>query len=626
MSLVGANMMGANLQMAILSGAEVRRASLDDADFTGALLDDAVLYDSSLRKAKLANSKGLTGRALAGTDLTGATLPEQLDQFPLVSTATDIAAQTQKLALLIVAACFYCWLTVGSTSDASLVLNSGTAKLPAVGVDIATTTFFLVAPGLLLSLHVYLHLHLQRLWECLAWLPARFPDGQRLDRRAFSWLLADVIRSETPQLRKSEVAFDRSGQSLSKLLIWWLVPLTIAVLLQRSLPSQHVGLLTSQTAILSFAAVFTWHCRRLMRRTLRRRTEVGTESWRSLRGILASFGVTVFLTTGMLWWGSLAFSTLEASRPYIEYSGPEGYMYASRRGSSSKASPGLPAKIASYSLAFSQSRLNADLSGSNLTVLPDKWSGEEPKDFTRIVGQSLTNRYLLGLNLKNSTLIKADFSGSDLAGSDFSGADLRMMKFGVATENVEGWGVILGAREIALGYRRREAITFGGIINANFSNADLRFASLWPFSLSGSEFLRADLRYASISSQRGPNSFVGADLRNASLSGTDWARTLFYGARLEGTDLSGVQDLNPKSIAFVVVDSRTRLPKGIEPFELLSGPLGAFQATSLRIALNDCIEEEKDTLNLPGLAESQMEKCLKVAREWMSLNKEQTHR
>lgn len=342
-------MVGANLREAVLSGARITQTNLDDADFSEAILDEAVLYDSSLRRAKLASATGLSAGALAGTDLTDAALPPQVSDFPLLSTAHEIASQSQTLTILIVAACFYCWITVGSTTDSSLVLNTGAARLPVAGVDIPTTTFFTVAPGLLLSLHVYLHLTLQRLWECLAWLPAKFPDGQRLDRRAFSWLLADVIRSETPQLRKSEVAFGRSGQALSKLLIWWLVPLTIAVLLQRSLPSQHVGLLVSQTAVLSCAVVFTWHCRRLMRRTLRRREHVAVRLRRRIGAILTTVSTTVLLTAVLAWWGSLAFSTLEVSKPYFEYSGPEGFIASSQR-SIENASPALAARIAAYSL------------------------------------------------------------------------------------------------------------------------------------------------------------------------------------------------------------------------------------------------------------------------------------
>lgn len=87
-------------------------------------------------------------------------------------------------------------------------------------------------------------------------------------------------------------------------------------------------------------------------------------------------------------------------------------------------------RVAAYSLAFSKSRLNADLSGTVLNALPDKWIGDDPKDFARIAWVDLSNRFLVGLSLKRAVLVKADFSGSDLGGADLRHASVSTSSVG----------------------------------------------------------------------------------------------------------------------------------------------------------------------------------------------------
>ncbi len=60
--------------------------------------------------------------------------------------------------------------------------------------------FYLFAPFLLVGLYTYFHLYLQRLWESLADLPAIFPDGTPLDKKADPWLLIGLVRAHLPLL------------------------------------------------------------------------------------------------------------------------------------------------------------------------------------------------------------------------------------------------------------------------------------------------------------------------------------------------------------------------------------------------------------------------------------------
>src|SRR5437764_1496161 len=123
------------------------------------------------------------------------------------------------------------WLTVASTTDAQLLNQAAppSSRLPILGVDIPLVLFYTVAPVLLLSLYVYFQLGLQRLWEELADLPAIFPDGRTLDKKAYPWLLNVLVRAHLPRLRASRTRLTRWQGRFSMVLAWGLSPMSIAL-------------------------------------------------------------------------------------------------------------------------------------------------------------------------------------------------------------------------------------------------------------------------------------------------------------------------------------------------------------------------------------------------------------
>jgi site-specific recombinase XerD len=53
-----------------------------------------------------------------------------------------------------------------------------------------------------MCLYFYFHLYLDNLWEELAGLPAYFPDGKRIDQRAYPWLLVTLVRKHFKRLKE----------------------------------------------------------------------------------------------------------------------------------------------------------------------------------------------------------------------------------------------------------------------------------------------------------------------------------------------------------------------------------------------------------------------------------------
>ncbi|MBT5753150.1 MAG: pentapeptide repeat-containing protein [Rhodospirillaceae bacterium] len=231
--LQGASLKWANLRGASLVGADLESLEKKDV-FT--LLRYADLHDTNLTDAKLSNVKGLQSSQLGGADLTNAKLPPDIAEFKGLNHVTEISKHARNVFLAVVGGCVYSWLTIATTTDAALLTNSASTPLPIIQTKVPIAGFFLVAPAILLTLYIYLHMYLQRMWEGLASLPAIFPDGRRLDERAYPWLLTSLVHAHVPRLKTNRPVFWWIEMALSILSAWCLVPGTIAWFWLRHLP------------------------------------------------------------------------------------------------------------------------------------------------------------------------------------------------------------------------------------------------------------------------------------------------------------------------------------------------------------------------------------------------------
>lgn len=200
-----------------------------------------------MQNANLENTNFLLTSQLGGADVTGAKLPEPIAEFKGLETIAEATSNAQKLFVAMLGGCLYSWLTIGTTKDAALLTNSASSPLPIIGTALPIVGFYLVAPVLLSALYFYFHLNMQRIWEALADLPAVFPDGRSLDKRADPWLLNGLVSAHFVRLRRERPALSRLQQGLSISLAWWVVPLTLLVFWARFL-ARHGSVLSCISA------------------------------------------------------------------------------------------------------------------------------------------------------------------------------------------------------------------------------------------------------------------------------------------------------------------------------------------------------------------------------------------
>ncbi|MCA9241515.1 MAG: pentapeptide repeat-containing protein, partial [Planctomycetales bacterium] len=234
LSLAGADLTEANLSGADLTGVDLSGAVLDGASFADARLHDAVLRGASLRRANLSAAEGLLPNQLAGADLTGASLPESISVARMEEAAKlgDNADHARMIFLWMLGGCAFVWLMLISTTQLQLLANDGVVHLPLFDVDAPSSVFFLAGPFLLIAVFYYMHVYMQRMWETLASLPAVFPDGEPIDRKAHGWMLLGLVRWRWKRLRGRPSMF-LAQTALSLLLGWGLAPITVFAVWRR---------------------------------------------------------------------------------------------------------------------------------------------------------------------------------------------------------------------------------------------------------------------------------------------------------------------------------------------------------------------------------------------------------
>ena len=468
--LIDADLSGARLEGADLEGAQMGRAKLSDANFTGAilrkadltnaLLAGAVLRGSVLQDVNLSDVDGLRSEQLAGANLSGAKLPEAVAKFDALGIVDEISRNAKRLFTSLLLGCVYAFLTVATTTDVRLVTNSASSPLPIIGTAIPIAGFYWAAPFILMCLYGYFLLYLQRLWESLGRLPAVFPDGTPLDKKAYPWLLNGLIRSHVALLKQDRPEFSRSQTALSVFLAYWVVPLTLVFLWGRYL-TRHEWVGTGiNVALLVLSIVMAVTLRHKAASALR---GVAGQSvpWRKRlkqKSTYISVFATVVLVSGLIWRSELAISG------QTEF-------------------------------------FRADLVEQDVSTKPPTWTGQKEKETEEIAlvkPARLRGANLRGANAFRAFLVKADLMVADLSGAFLHTADLRdarLFDADLRDANLNG-----------------ADLTRADLSQAFLDSASLREANLSGAVLGGATLMLADLRETLL---------AGADLGRAYLQGAD---------------------------------------------------------------------------------------------------------
>ncbi len=512
-----ANLRSANLRKANLQGADLYRVDLDSAVLSKANLGNAILRRANLRQAKLrgaifresvlqdadfTNATGLLARQFAEANVSGATLPEDIAKFDGLGYVEEISKKAGKLFISMLLGCVYAWLTIGTTRDVRLLTNSASSPLPIIGTDIPIVGFYFAAPLLLLSLYVWLHLYLQRLWKGLSELPAIFPDGKPLDEKVYPWLLNGFVRSHVEMLKRTRPPLSRIEVGIAIFLTWWLVPLTILFLWGRFLTRHDWPITALHIVLFGLTAWVGITFYELAKATLRGDDFSGF-SWKPfLKQVIGYQHKVVQIALGIIF-------VLSMGAIYSPYSWtPTVYSW----------------------VGFSPF---ADLEEEDISIKPSTWTGQKEKikdEIPLVKGAKLQGANLRQANMKRVFLIKADLRRAQLQGANLGYAQLQ----GVNLEEAQLQGADLRVAQLQGADLRR----------AQLQGAELRVAQLRGANLEEAQLQGADLWVAQL--QR-------ANLRGATLEK----------ANLRGANLRGAKHLTQAQLNQACVDEETILPEGL---------------------------------------------------------------
>jgi hypothetical protein len=265
----------ANLQDANLNRAKMQRACLDRANLQKATLYKTKLQHSNLegvtglaeanlKYANFQGATGLLGNEFAQADVTGTKLPNDIKEFKALEIVEKTSQNARKIFFAMLLGCVYSWLTIATTTDVRLLTNTASSPLPIIGTEIPIAWFYIAAPLVLICLYFYFHLYLLKLWEGLSGLPAKFPDGKRLDERAYPWLLNGLVRRHFRLLKTERPLIAHIQEWITIFLAWWVVPITMIAFWLKYIPRHewwgtcfHVALILVSV---SFSIIFYRLC------------------------------------------------------------------------------------------------------------------------------------------------------------------------------------------------------------------------------------------------------------------------------------------------------------------------------------------------------------------------------
>lgn len=466
-NLEASDLSGAYLEGAILFGATVASANFEKANLQGTLLTGVKgLSKANLQDCNFDGATGLKGTEFARADITGAKLPADIREFKSLKVVEEISKNARKIFLAMLLGCAYALLTILTTTDAKLILNSASSPLPIIGAEVPIAYFYMAAPFILIGLFIYLHLYLQRLWEGLSKLPAIFVDGKRLDERAYPWLLNGLVRRHFEKLKKGRSLMAHLEEYVSIFLAWWVVPATLGLFWYWYLV-RHDWIGTSlHMGFIVLSAIAAMFFNRSHVRTLRGRKRTAFPGLRFYRERRTYQTLTLILTGFALVIGS--------------YGAIEGLFFETEHDRWRGKTP---------------SWVCADLSEAQLSVYPrDYWSLDEAVRDSAVIGANLR-----GADLKYADLWRAFLSNSDLRYSELDYAYL-------AYANLKGarmWAAHLNGSDLSFADLTGADLSPAMLIGANFSNANLtgvQFTLAW---LTDAVFDHAILTGANLWNARG---------------------------------------------------------------------------------------------------------------------------
>lgn len=593
----GLNFSNGDWSRSDFSGADLRSTDFSSANLNGANVTGACFWNANMTSVDLTGARGLTPRQLAGANLSNVRLPSEFPRFPALEYVKSISENAAKVFLTVLALAAFVLVTIASASDAQLILNTASTKLPLIGVDIPMLGFLIAAPLSLLLFHLYLHIYLQRLWDAMSTLPAIFPDARRLDETTYPWLINDLCRRRVRLLRSHRVATGRAQTFVSMFLVYWLVPLLLWFVWAASLRAQ-VSLLTAfHTVVFAAAVAVSIAFSQLMRQAF----DALSSAEARPRWVRVAICTTCGLSSAVLlalW----SFGVLTAEHdPMATLFDPENIGRFSEdvrapytRNELDEMRPfmgvaqGFWQRWGARAIFALRLRPYPQIGGVEFSTKPPSWTGfsTEPRtEFPLVKGAALVRRRLINLNAPNAFVVKAVFRDVVLTNCNFTDSDFRLSSFDVVDARGTRFdGVRFTLPSPArLGPENSRSATPGDfrtrwsscnfddasfveaqmdnaiIVNStfnrsvdvplfqtSFTSAHLHGAEFHGCVLQKASFVNADLRKASFHNLKVRTDLTGAifwsaDCRGANFGDSRMDQVNLKGARLDGAVMDGVK-------------------------------------------------------------------------------------
>lgn len=517
-------------------------------DFSGAILENADMKNAyipmpknfnkaNIKYVNLEGATGLLGNEFAQTDVTGTILSDGIKEFKSLEIVEKTSENARKIFFAMLLGCVYSWLTIATTTDVRLLTNSASSPLPIIGTEIPIAWFYIAAPLLLICLYFYFHLYLIKLWEALSGLPAIFPDGKRLDERAYPWLLNGLVRRHFRLLEKDRPFTAHVQEWITILLSWWVVPITMIAFWLRFIPRHdwwgtcfHIGLIVISVG---FAIIFY----RLCALTLKNE-KISIVSIKRFQYDKRPILGTCVLLVGMIFL-MLSYGSIEGDRKNekiknynLKEAVPKAFqmigfdVFANFREKSVSEIP------SNYGQITKEERIGfvkgANLKGRNLNNADMYQSYLVRADFRKaflkkaiLIKTNLKNANLEGANLQNANLFNANLQEAILKGANLQNANLggaNLIKSNLESANLMGAALISANMYEA------------NLDKANLKEANLIKANLFDANLEGANLLGSKLNEVN---------FKGADLQNVNLKDANLQYAELEGNNLKGANLEG---------------------------------------------------------------------------------------
>ncbi|MFH1892210.1 MAG: pentapeptide repeat-containing protein [Candidatus Zixiibacteriota bacterium] len=407
--LQNAEMQGCNLIDANLDGANLTGADLRKCDFQCANAHRTNLREADLREALLDRAIGLTAGQLAGANLSGAKLPADLNEFDGLKSVELISKSAQKIFLLMLAFVAYSLITIGSVSDSEIFVNSLTSPIPVVGAHVPIVGFLFAAPVILICIFLYFQIHLQRLWEQIAALPAVFPDGRYLDEKVYPWFVTWIAQWCLPRKYRRSKPLALVQALITFFIVWVLVPAAVGVFWVRYYMYSADQAKGNPYALFAVSVAIAAYMLFLANKTL--------------NGQLLRFQVLgpllSWLVKGIVYSAALVVPLVIAPKS-------SDFQRANFRGLPYENGDFRHTNLRGANLELSDLKA-ADLTGANLQQSNLQRADLREATLDSIGADMASFKYALlaEATFRNASLVGADFSSCVLAGVDMSGADLR---------------------------------------------------------------------------------------------------------------------------------------------------------------------------------------------------------